>query len=51
MIKKSKKKKTDKTIPWETSTNRYVGFVDIMGFKDMLTRLSHNEVYDLVKKV
>jgi len=49
--KKKKKKKRDKTTPWEISTNRYVGFVDIMGFKDMLTRLSHNEVYDIMKKV
>ena len=48
---KKKKKKIDKTTPWETSTNRYVGFVDIMGFKDMLTRLSHSEVYDIMKKV
>lgn len=49
--KKNSKKKADERIPWETSTNRYVGFVDIMGFKDMLTRLSHNEVYELMKKV
>ncbi len=52
-MKKVKKKKNRiyKTTPWEISTNRYVGFVDIMGFKDMLTRMSHNEVYDIMKKV
>lgn len=43
--------KTDKTTPWKISTNRYVGYVDIMGFKDMLTRLSHKKVYNLMKKV
>lgn len=48
--KKNKKKEIDKVKPWEISTNRYVGIVDIMGFKDMLSRLSHNEVYELMKK-
>ena len=48
---KKNKKKVDKTTPWKISAKRYVGIVDIMGFKDLLTRLSHNEVYDLMKKV
>lgn len=48
--KKNKKKEIDKVTSWEISTKRYVGIVDIMGFKDMLSRLSHNEVYELMKK-
>jgi hypothetical protein len=49
--KKNKKSEAEETTPWEISADRYVGFVDIMGFKDMLTRLTHNEVYELMKKV
>lgn len=49
MNKESKDK--DKTTPWEITTDRYVGFVDIMGFKNMISRLPHDEVYTLMKKV
>lgn len=43
--------KVDKSKPWEISTDRYVGFIDIMGFKDMLTRRTHEEVYNLMQNV
>ncbi|CAN5236499.1 hypothetical protein BH09BAC4_BH09BAC4_10580 [soil metagenome] len=44
-------KKDNETKPWETSTDRYVGFLDIMGFKDMITRRTHDEVYELMQNV
>lgn len=36
---------------WPITCNRYVGFIDIMGFKDMTTRLPHGEIYNLMKKI
>ena len=50
-MKKKSKEKENATKPWDITTNRYVGFVDIMGFKDMLTRMSHEKVYELMKNV
>jgi hypothetical protein len=50
-MKKKSKKKEDNSKPWTISTNRYVGFVDIMGFKDMLARMIHEKVYELMKNV
>lgn len=34
--------------PWEPTCNRFVAFLDIMGFKDMVSRKSHEEVYDIL---
>ena len=34
--------------PWEVTCNRFVAFLDIMGFKDMVMRKSHKEVYDML---
>lgn len=45
------KKRKPKRLEWQPTAKRYVGFVDIMGFKDMLLRLSHNEVYLMMQKV
>lgn len=36
---------------WEITTNRFVGFIDIMGFKDMVARSSHEEIYEMMKKI
>lgn len=36
---------------WPITTQRYVAYIDIMGFKDMVTRLPHNEVYEMMKKI
>jgi GGDEF domain-containing protein len=36
---------------WEINTNRYVGIIDIMGFKDIVARHSHEKVYNLMKNV
>jgi len=48
---KKVKKNIDKTKSWEVSADRYVGFIDIMGFKDMLTRRTHEEVHELMRNV
>lgn len=50
MTKKATKK-IDKTKSWEITADRYVGFIDIMGFKDMLTRRPHDEVYEIMQNV
>lgn len=31
---------------WEVTCNRFVAFLDIMGFKDMVMRKSHEDIYD-----
>lgn len=36
---------------WETTAQRYVGFIDIMGFKDMVARSSHDEIYKMMQKI
>ncbi len=41
----------DKKTPWVTTTNRYVAFLDIMGFKDMVARMSHKEIYEKLNAI
>jgi hypothetical protein len=36
---------------WQISSKRFVGFIDIMGFKDLVARSDHNQVYQKLKKV
>lgn len=36
---------------WAITCSRYVAFIDIMGFKDMVARMQHNEVYEMMKKI
>lgn len=36
---------------WEVTCNRYVAFIDIMGFKDMVLRMPHTGVYELMLKI
>lgn len=38
-------------IDWEVTTNRYIGFVDIMGFKDLVGRTDHIKVYSMMKDI
>jgi len=42
---------TDSTTDWIVTTKRYVGFLDIMGFKDMVARLPHDAIYEMMKKI
>jgi len=41
----------EKIEPWEITTNRYVGFIDIMGFKDWVAREDHDIIYKIMKTV
>ncbi len=36
---------------WSITTNRYVGFIDIMGFKDMVARSTHEEIYVMMQEI
>lgn len=36
---------------WKITTERYVGFIDIMGFKDMVARNSNESIYSMMQKV
>jgi len=38
-------------ITWPTTTERFVVFLDIMGFKDFVSRNSHEFVYNLMKSL
>ena len=50
MAKKKKKQEADK-FKWEVTSDRFVGIIDIMGFKDLVARNSHEVVYEMMKKV
>lgn len=50
MTKKTKSKDKEKG-EWEITANRFVGIIDIMGFKDLVARNSHETVYEMMKKV
>jgi hypothetical protein len=36
---------------WVVTTNRFVAFIDIMGFKNMVSTLPHNEIYSMMKRI
>jgi hypothetical protein len=36
---------------WEITSNRFVAYIDIMGFKDMVARIPHNRIYQMMKKI
>lgn len=36
---------------WNFTTNRFVGFIDIMGFRDLVMRSTHEEIYTMMKKI
>jgi len=36
---------------WSVTCKRYVAFIDIMGFKDMVARMAHNDIYEMMKKI
>lgn len=43
----SKKTKT----PWKTTDERFVGFIDILGFKDLVMRSDHDDIYKLLNNI
>lgn len=36
---------------WKITENRYVGFIDIMGFKDMVIKKPSGEIYDMMNRL
>lgn len=38
-------------IPWETTCDRFVAILDIMGFKEIVSRKSHEEVLEILRKL
>ena len=36
---------------WEITTERFVAYIDIMGFKDLVARSTHEEVYQMMKTI
>ena len=36
---------------WPLTCNRFVAYIDIMGFKDMVARTPHNEIYEMMRKI
>ena len=47
MAERTRRLKND----WKITTQRYVAFFDIMGFKDMVARSKHEEIYEMMKQV
>lgn len=43
-------KKIQKT-NWKITENRFVAFLDILGFKDLISKNSHSEIYDQLNKI
>jgi len=41
----------EKEDDWDVKAKRYVGYIDIMGFKDMVARSTHDEIYEMMKKI
>lgn len=36
---------------WDITCERYVGFIDIMGFKDMMLKIPHDDIYNMMIKI
>ncbi len=36
---------------WKVTENRFVAFLDIMGFKDLVMRKSHEEIYQMMNEI
>jgi len=43
--------KTVQNDKWEINANRFVAYLDIMGFKDMVARMKSEDIYILMKKL
>ena len=48
----SKKNQAENTEPiWDIVCNRFVAFIDIMGFKNILSTQSQAQIYEMMKKL
>ena len=36
---------------WQVTADRYVGFIDIMGFKNLVAHSIHEEIYDMMQEI
>lgn len=43
--------KTPSKTNWNTTENRFICFLDIMGFKDLVMRKSHKEIYETLSRI
>ena len=43
--------RTVKKNNWKTTDKRFVAFLDILGFKDLIMRKSHDEIYNSLSKI
>ncbi|OQD43902.1 hypothetical protein BUL40_04680 [Croceivirga radicis] len=41
----------EKTTNWLPTDKRFVAFIDILGFKDLVMRSSHSHIYDLLSEI
>ena len=42
---------SSKNTNWEPTCNRFVAFLDIMGFKDMVSRKKHADIYNMLNSI
>lgn len=47
----NQKMNSTKETKWLITANRFVVYIDIMGFKDMVSKISHQKIYDMMKKI
>ncbi len=40
-----------KTVNWLPTDNRFVAFIDILGFKDLVMRNTHSHIYELLSEI
>lgn len=51
MTKKTEMAEKTKKTNWKTTENRFVAFLDLLGFKDKVMRKSHDEIYNELNKI
>lgn len=44
-------KKTSTKTNWKPTDNRFVAFLDILGFKDLVSRNTHNQIYEQLSEI
>ena len=44
-------KEKAKTTNWLPTDKRFVAFIDVLGFRDLVMRNSHSHIYDLLSEI
>lgn len=47
----TKKNSQSASEKWPITTDRFVAFIDIMGFKDMVAKMSHTDIYKIMQTI